>query len=315
MRTFILRRVGGGVVTLFLSSVVVFGVIHLVPGDPIATAMGTDFNPTVAAALRKLYGLNRPLPVQYWDWLSSLARGHFGYSLTTQTSVGSELAQRLPRTLILLGGGVVLALAIAIPAGILAARFAGGLIDRLVVTLTSSVLSVPQFWVGLLLLGLLAVKLQWLPAGGYYPFSAGVGQAIQGLILPWITIALPMSAFIARTLRSSMMDVVSQNYVRTARSRGLSERRVVMTHVLRNASIPVTTVVGLEIGGLLGGAIIVEQVFSYPGMGTYMVNAVLRRDYPVLQATALLFTFGFIVVNIAVDLIYGVLDPRIRVSR
>ncbi|HEY2044299.1 MAG TPA: ABC transporter permease [Jatrophihabitans sp.] len=315
MLAFILRRVGGGLATLILSSLVVFSVIHLVPGDPIATAMGTDYNPAVDRALRQLYGLNRPLVVQYWDWLTSLLRGNFGYSLTTKTSVWSELSQRMPRTLILLAGGVVISLVIAVPAGILAARFAGGVIDRLVVVLTSSVLSVPQFWVGLLLIGFIGVKMQLLPAGGYYPFSAGVGQAIKGLILPWITIALPMSAFIARTLRSSMMDVVSQNYVRTARSRGLSERSVVMTHVLRNASIPVTTVVGLEIGGLLGGAIIVEQVFSYPGMGNYMVNAVLRRDYPVLQASALLFTFGFILVNVVVDLVYGVLDPRIRVSR
>ncbi len=315
MGKFILRRVGAGVVTLLLGSVIVFSVIHLVPGDPISAAMGTEYNPQVANALRALYGLNHPLPVQYWDWLTSLIRGNLGYSLTTQTSITAQLAQRLPRTLILLAGGVTIALLISVPCGILSARYSGGIIDRFVVALTSSALSVPQFWVGLLLIGFISVQLHLVPAGGYYPFSSGVGTAIEALILPWITIALPMSAFITRTLRSSMMDVLGENYVRTGRSRGLSDRSVLMAYVLRNASIPVTTVVGLEIGSLLGGAIIVEQVFSYPGMGNYMVNAITQRDYPVLQASALVFTVGFVIVNIVVDLIYGILDPRIRMSQ
>lgn len=314
MISFMLRRAAGAAATLLAASVIIFYLVRLVPGDPFAALYGGDFDPDAAAALRGLYGLDEPVATQFFAWLGQLLQGNLGFSLLTQTPVTDDLAERVPRTLLLLAGGVVFGVLIAVPAALLAAVSRGRAADSTVLAGTTLLLSVPQFWLGLLLIALFSVKLKWLPATGFVDFGRDPLGAVRALVLPWLTIGLGMSAFITRTLRSSLLEVLDQNYVRTARARGLGERRVLLGHALKNASIPALTVVGLEVGYLLGGSIVVEQVFSYPGMGQLIVNSITRRDYPLIQASLLFFTAGFVIVNVCVDILYAALDPRVRAT-
>lgn len=312
MKRYLLTRLAGGLATLLVSAVVVFAVVRLIPGSPISKLLDRQFDPTVAASLQRLYGLDKPIPVQFWTWITAVLHGDLGYSLLSSDSVASIVGERIPRTLILLAGGVTVGLLIAVPAGVIAATRRGRYPDAAVSVGTTLLLSVPQFWLGILLTLVFAINLRVLPAIGYVDPAVDPAGAFKALILPWLTIGLPMAAYVSRVLRSSLLEVLGQDYLRAARARGVREDVVIMRHALRNAAIPTVTVVGLEIGYLLGGSIVVEQVFSYPGMGQLMINAIVSRDYPVIQASILFFAVAFVVVNLITDVIYATLDPRIR---
>lgn len=316
MTRFVLSRLAGGLLTLFAASVVVFLLIRLVPGDATAAVFGDrNYSPAVADRLRDFYGIDEPVHEQYLTWIGALVQGDFGLSLLTQTPVSEHIGERIPRTLYLMGGGVVVGLLIAIPAGLVASRFRGRWQDALVTSGATLLMAVPQFFVGLILIIVLAVQLGALPPGGYVDPGEDLVGSLKSMVLPWLTIGFATAAVVARVLRSSMLDVLGQDYIRTARARGAGERRVVARHALRNAAIPTVTVVGLEIGYLLGGAIVVEKVFSLPGMGQLIVTSISQRDYPLLQAAILFYSAGFVVVNLLIDLAYGVLDPRVRTAR
>jgi peptide/nickel transport system permease protein len=309
---FLLFRTLGIVATIFVSSILVFFLVRWIPGDPIAVMLGRSYDPEIAASLRQLYRIDQPIFAQYISWTGSLLHGDFGFSILTQVPVLDQLLERIPRTLYLMVGGIATGVIISVPAGILAALYRGRWPDTIVTSFTSVLLSIPQFWLGLLLMIGLAVTLGWLPAAGYVDPTVDLVASIRSMVLPWLTIGFPTSAFLTRVLRSSLLDVIDQDYIRTARARGLRETRVVVIHALRNAAIPTLTVLGLEVGYLLGGAIVVEVVFAYPGMGRLIVDSIVRRDYPVVQAGLLFFAFSFAVVNMLTDLAYSALDPRVR---
>ena len=305
MRRFIMWRLAGSAVTLVVATFVVFVVVRLIPGDPIATLLFNEYSEEVAASLRRLYGLDQPILVQFWDWLGAVSHGDFGYSLLTGSSVSGLLAQRIPRTLALLAGGISVGLLIAIPAGIFAAFYRGRLPDGLLMGFTTVLMAIPQFWLGILLLVLFAVVLQVLPGAGYVAWSVSPVEFFRSMTLPWLTIGFSISAFIARVLRSSLLDTLNQDYIRTAEARGLKHKRIVLRHALRNAAIPTVTVIGLEVGYLIGGAIVVETVFAFPGVGRLLVTSILQRDYPIIA-------IGFVLVNLLTDISYGLIDPRVR---
>jgi peptide/nickel transport system permease protein len=303
------------VLTLAASALIVFAIVHLIPGDPVSIILGREYDPQVAASLREFYGFDEPLHTQFLDWAGSVVSGDFGHSMLSQVPVSETLAERIPRTLYLMAGGIATALLISVPAGRIAARNRGRALDTGVTSATTLLMSIPQFFLGILLSLIVSVQLGLLPAAGYVDPLTDPWESLQLMILPWLTIGFTMSAFIARVLRSSLLDVLGQDYIRTARARGLGEAQLMSRHALRNAAIPTVTVVGLEIGYLMGGAIVVEKVFSYPGMGQLMIDSIIQRDYPLVQASILFFAAAFVVVNLLTDIAYALLDPRLRAAR
>jgi peptide/nickel transport system permease protein len=299
-------RLGGAVLVLLCTATVSFFLVRL-SGDPVKLLLPPDASAHQEAVLRASLGLDRPLSRQYLDFLSGLPRLRFGDSVFYGQPVSHVLAQRLPATLELAAGALVVTLVVAVPAGIVAAMRRGRAVDRGVMTGVLIGQSTPPFWVGIVLILVFAVGLRVLPASGYGTFA--------NLVLPSVTLAVYSIAVVARLLRSSLIDVLSGDHIRTARARGLGPVKVLLAHGLRNASLPVVTVLGLEVGSLLGGAILTEQVFSWPGVGQLTVEAVSNRDFPLVQATVLFFAATFVVVNLLVDLSYSLLDPRVRVPR
>ncbi|MEU0037843.1 ABC transporter permease [Streptomyces sp. NPDC006333] len=302
----VLVRLGTALLVLLCTATVSFFLVRL-SGDPVKLLLPPDATAQQEAVLRGSLGLDRPLFTQYVDFLWGLPRLDFGNSLFYNEPVRTVLADRLPATLQLAAAALVVTLVIAIPAGIFAAMRRGRASDRGVMTMVLLGQSTPPFWVGILLILVFAVGLHALPASGYGTFAH--------LVLPAITLAVYSVAVVARLLRSSLIDVLSSDHIRTARAKGFGPLKVVLTHGLRNASLPVVTVVGLEVGSLLGGAILTEQVFSWPGVGQLTIEAISHRDFPLVQATVLLFAATFVVVNLLVDLSYSFLDPRVRTSR
>lgn len=312
MARFILRRLLAAALTLAVATFVIFYVVRIIPGDPIATMLGQEYSPEAAEALRRLYGLDQPIFIQYSNWLGAVLQGELGYSVLSGSPVSELLWRRVPRTLALMAGGVAVGLIIAIPAGILAAYNRGKWPDGILMGMTTTLMAIPQFWLGILLLVIFAVALQWLPGAGYVQFAESPIGFLRAMILPWLTIGFSISAFIARVLRSSLLDCLNQDYIRTAEARGFGHRRIVLLHALRNAAIPTVTVIGLEIGYLVGGAIVVETVFSFPGVGRLLVTSILQRDYPLIQIGLLFFAAGFVIINLITDISYGIIDPRVR---
>jgi peptide/nickel transport system permease protein len=296
-------RVLGALGVLLAAATVAFFLVRL-SGDPVKLLLPADATAQQEATLRASLGLDRPLIVQYLDYLWGLPRLDLGTSLFYDRPVADVLFERLPATLELAGAAIVVALVIAIPAGILAAVHRGRPADVGVMSAVLVGQSTPAFWVGILLMLLFAVTWQVLPASGYGSFPH--------LVLPAITLAIYSVAVVARLLRSSLIDVLGSDHIRTAKAKGLSTSEIVFSHALRNASLPVITVVGLEVGSLLGGAILTEQVFSWPGIGSLTVEAITNRDFPLVQAAVLLFAATFVVVNLLVDISYTFLDPRVR---
>lgn len=305
MASYILRRLLQTVIVLLGISFAVSMMTQLVPGDPAVAILGPNASPQALADMRKQLGLNEPIVVQYARFLDRLVtHGSLGTSIRTNRGVLTEILDRFPYTLELALTAVALAAILGIIGGVLAAINQGGPIDVAVLVLSTAGLSFPSFWVALLMIWLFAVHLHWLPV-------AGTG-GWQHLIMPTVTLALPSIATKARLTRSAMLEVLGQEYIRTARAKGLQERIVMIRHALRNALIPVMTIVGLQFGALLGGAFITESIFGWPGVGQLAINSILERDFPVVQGTVLLVTVSFVVTNLLVDILYAWTDPRIR---
>jgi ABC-type dipeptide/oligopeptide/nickel transport system permease component len=294
-------------------SVLTFLLVHLAPGDPVSTQFGLDprgLDKETMERLRDDLGLNDPLPVQYWNYLRNLLRGDMGNSISTRTPVREEILSRLPATIELAVAAIILVLLISIPLGIISAVNRGSVADNLAMGAALLGVSMPAFWFGIMLMLLLSLHLGWLPSGG-----RGDGTLIGGfkaLLMPAFTLAVGMMGLVTRIMRSSMLEVLGQDYMRTASAKGLAPRLVLLRHGLRNALIPVLTIIGIQFAGLLGGTIIVETIFAWPGIGRLAVNAIWRRDYPIIMGTVLVFSATFVLVNLLVDILYTFIDPRIR---
>jgi peptide/nickel transport system permease protein len=316
MARFIVQRLGEAIPTLLIVSMVVFGLIRLAPGDPAQLRMGREAarpeNKPKLEALRREMGLDRPIPIQYLLWLRATLSGDFGISIKTSQPAAELVFSKAPVTLELVLAATLFALLIALPGGILAAVWRGSWVDRLAMAFAASGLAVPSFWLGLALVLILSVQLRWLPASGYVPFQEAPLENVRRLIMPTITLGAYLAAVLIRFLRADLIEVLATDYIRTARAKGLSRQRVVFTHALKNALIPVLTVGGLEVGALLGGAVIIEQVFGWSGLGWLTVQAIFDRDYAVVQTAVLFFVIGLTVVNLLVDLGYALLNPRVR---
>jgi peptide/nickel transport system permease protein len=308
---FVLRRTIQSVVALLGVSVVVFLLIHLVPGDPVRTALGTRFDQEVYELLVARAGLDQPLLVQYVDWLGRALTGDLGVSFRSGAPVTSTLAARVPPTAVLAVAALVVGVVIALPAGIVSAIRQGKPADYVASTFSQIGVSIPDFWFGVLLILVFAVTLGWLPPIGYTPFTEDPVQFFRYLILPAVTAGVVTGAILTRFVRSAVLEALNADHVRLARAKGLPERHILRHHVLRNAWIPIVTVTGLQLGTLLGGIVIVEVVFAWPGLGRLALDAVERRDYPVLQGAVLFMAGAFLVINLLVDLLYAKLDPRI----
>lgn len=304
MAQYLLRRLAQSVGVVLGVSVVVFGLIRLLPGDPVDALLPESAPTEQRAELRRELGLDRPLPVQYGLFLQRAVRGDLGRSLFFKQPVMSVIARALPNTFLLTGAALLFALALALPLGILAAVKRDTLWDYGSMGLAIVGQSVPPFWLGLMLILLFGVTLRWLPTTG----SGGP----EYLVLPTVTLGAYIMALSTRLVRSSMLDILSEDYVRTARAKGLTERRLQIRHALPNLLIPLVTVIGLQLGALLGGAVITESVFAWPGVGTVVYRAIGARDYPLIQGAVLLLSVAFVFINLAVDLLYAYLDPRIR---
>ncbi len=315
MTAFLLRRTLGAVVVMWVVATLVFVMLRLVPGDPIQAMLFDVGDPTVAAEIRAKYGLDEPLYVQYYIWGAKVLQGDLGNSIYgSRIPVSTIIAESLPRTLSLAGISFVLALAIAIPAGLISALRKHSKLDHTVTVFAFLGLSMPDFWLGILLIILFAATLQWLPAIGYVPISEGFWPWLKHLMLPAIAVGTPFSAIVARMIRSSLLEVLNEDYIRTARSKGLHERRLTIVHALPNALIPVITVMGIAFALLMAGAVVVENVFAIKGLGRVLIQGILNRDYPVVQGAILVVSAIFVFTNLLVDTLYGVIDPRIRVE-
>lgn len=312
MAGYIARRVIQVLVVMLGVSIIVFAVIHLIPGDPVRVALGTRFNQETYEALRARAGLDQPLVIQYFDWLGGALTGDLGVSFRSGEPVTSAIVERLPATLTLAFAALAVALLIALPLGVVSAVRSGRPVDYVATFVSQIGISIPDFWMGIMFILLFSLTLGWLPPSGYVsPLEDPVGW-LQRLLMPAVTIGVVSGAILTRFVRSSVLDALGQDYTRTARSKGLRERVVISRHVLKNAMIPVVTVTGLQLATLLGDVIVVEIVFSWPGLGQLALVAVQRRDYPVLQGTVLLFALTFLLINLVVDLLYAYLDPRIK---
>lgn len=313
MGRLVLRRLAATVPVLLLVTAGVFALIHLTPGDPIDAMMAESVDATVKETLRRDLGLDRPLYLQYLAWMGRVLQGDLGRSIRNQEPVIENVGRRIGPSLQLAGLAMAISLLVATPVGILSAARRNGPIDRVGTSFAVFGICMPNFLLALLLIFVFGVTLRWLPISGYIdPFEEPLA-GLRSLVLPAVTLGLALGAVVTRTLRSSMLEALSEDYVRTARAKGVSEGRIVRGHVLRNALIPVVTVMGLQLGTLIGGAVITEYVFALPGVGRLVVDAVFARDYPLVQGVVLLIALGFIATNLVVDLLYGVIDPRIRV--
>jgi peptide/nickel transport system permease protein len=313
MGGFLLRRLGAALVVLLLASMLVFLGIRALPGDP-ATALGAENrDPAVMAAIRHHYGLDKPLPIQYVKWLSLAVQGDLGRD-QREISVSRTIVQRLPTTLELAFLSVLIGVLIGIPAGIIAAVWQRTPADYAATSAALVGLSVPHFWLGLMMISLFAVQLHWLPAGGYMPFTQHPIGNLQHMLMPAIVLGTGLSAVLMRQMRSSMLNSLGADYVRTARAKGMSERSVVLKHALRNSLITITTIIGLQLGALISGVVVTEQIFTIPGFGQLTINSIYQRDYTLLQGVVLVAAAGYVLVNLTVDLLYSVLNPRIRVA-
>ena len=314
MLAFLTRRILLALPALFGVALVVFLLMRAVPGDVVTSLVGLEGNvtPERRAELQRMFGLDLPVHIQFVQWLRAALQGDLGSSLRTGRSVSLDLALRFPVTLQLTFLSLCVALLVAVPAGVAAALRRGRLVDYAVSVFALLGLSLPSFFLGILLILLFSLRLGWLPPAGYVPFTEAPLDNLRHMLLPSVSLGLVLAAATARIVRSTMLEMLNRDFVRTARAKGLAEPRVLYRHALRNALIPVVTVVGLQFGTLLGGAVIIEQVFSLPGVGRFALEGINLRDYPVVQGAVLLISAAFIVVNLLVDVLYSLIDPRIR---
>ncbi len=315
MTRYIARRIFFMLPVALIVSFTVFMTIHLVPGDPARVLLGEEATPQAVAALQQQLGLDKPVPVQFILWLWQALHGNLGDSIQLQQPVLDAIVQRLPVTAELGICALLYSLILAIPLGIYSATHRNSVIDWFVNVLTLLSTAIPSFVLGLLLIFFFAVGLRLLPPGGYVPFTEDPLANLQDLLLPMIALGTGAVAVNMRQIRASMIEALSQEYVKTARSKGLSERRVVYLHVLRNAIIPLLTIVGLQVGTILAGAFVIETIFLWPGIGQLAVSSILSKDYPVVQGVVLLSALSYMVINLLVDICYAILDPRIRLDK
>ena len=312
MLTYIARRLLATIPVVLMVAIVIFAILRLTPGDPAAIIAGDDATAEQLAQIRQAMGLDQPVHTQFLVWIGRLLQGDLGVSLLSGTPVLQMIAGRMGPTLALAGSTIVLAVLIAVPLGVIAAWRQGRTLDRLIMGLSVLGFSVPTFVVGYLLIYFFAIQLDWLPVQGYKPMADGFLAFAQRLILPTLALSAIYVALIARITRSSLIEVMGEDYIRTARAKGLRERAVLMRHALRNAAVPIVTVIGIGVASLISGVVVTESVFNLPGLGRLVVEAVLARDYPVIQGLILLFSLVYILINLVVDLLYTVFDPRIR---
>ncbi len=315
MTRYVAGRLLALVPVILLVSVAAFSFIHLLPGDPVIALLGTSgqsLTPQQLQIARHDLGLDRSLPVQYLDWASKAVTGNLGRSAVTRQVITKALRDRFPITLQLTIASFIVSLLIALPTGVIAAYRRNSLLDRILTVIALGGVAMPSFWLGILLILAFAVQVHWMPPSGYVSFGSNATEWLRHLVLPAVTLGAVQAAVVMRQTRSSLLEVLNEDYVRTARAKGLAERRVVLLHGLRNAMLPVVTVAGLQVSRLLGGAVVIETVFALPGFGRYGVDAIFIRDYPVVQAVVLVTAVIVVLTNLFTDLLYGVLDPRIR---
>jgi peptide/nickel transport system permease protein len=312
MLAFIARRLAATILVMGLVGVFIFLLLHLAPGDPAAIIAGDNATPAQIEGIRRSLGLDDPLHVQFARWAGRVLMGDFGISIFSNVPVSTLIGQRIWPTLSLAFTTIVLAVTLAITAGVLAAWKAGGVIDRMVMVLSVVGFSMPVFVVGYLLIFVFAISLRWLPVQGYAPLSEGLWPWMRHLVLPSLALGLAYVALIARITRTSMLDVLAEDYMRTARAKGVATAPMLLKHALKNAGVPIITIIGIGIALLIGGVVVTETVFNVPGVGRLVVDAIAKRDYPIIQGVILLFSGVYVIVNLLVDLTYTLLDPRIR---
>jgi peptide/nickel transport system permease protein len=312
MFAYAIRRILATIPVMAIVALIVFSLLYLAPGDPAAIIAGDQATPADVERIRISLGLDRPFIVRFGDWVWQVLHGNLGTSIFTNLPVTHMIAQRVQPTVSLLILTLTFSICLSIPMGVVAAWKQGRTVDRTVMVIAVLGFSVPVFVVGYVLAYTFALQLDWLPVQGYTPIEDGVIPWLRNLVLPTITLGLAFIALQARITRATMVDVLSQDYVRTAKAKGVDQRELLFVHALKNAAVPIVTIIGLGFAGLLGGTVITESVFAIPGVGRLVVDAILRRDYPVIQGVVLIVSFLYVLVNLAVDLLYTVFDPRIR---
>ena len=312
MLSYILRRILSTLPVMGIVAMFVFSLLYITPGDPAAVIAGDQASPADVERIRQGLGLDRPFLVQFGAWLWGILHGDLGTSIFTNLPVASLIAQRIEPTLSLMAITLMLTILIAVPLGVVAAWKAGSWVDRSIMAFAVFAFSLPVFVVGYVLAYVFALQFEWLPVQGYTPLAQGLWPWLQNLILPAIALGSVYIALIARITRASMLEVLQQDYIRTARAKGLDQRSILFVHALKNAAVPIVTVIGIGIALLIGGAVVTESVFAIPGLGRLTIDAILRRDYPVIQGIVLLFSFLYVLVNLLVDVTYTLVDPRIR---
>ena len=312
MVSYILRRILSTVPVMAIVALFVFSLLYIAPGDPAAIIAGDQASPGDIERIRQGLGLDRPFLVQFGSWLWRILHGDLGTSIFTNLPVSSLIAQRIEPTLSLMLLTLVLTIVVAVPLGVLAAWKAGSWVDRTIMAFAVFAFSLPVFVVGYVLAFVFALQFEWLPVQGYTPLADGFWPWLQNLILPALALGCVYIALIARITRASMLEVLQQDYIRTARAKGLDQRSILFVHALKNAAVPIITVIGIGVALLIGGAVVTESVFAIPGLGRLTIDAILRRDYPVIQGIVLMFSFLYVLVNLMVDVTYTLVDPRIR---
>jgi len=312
MLIYVIRRIIATIPVMAVVALFVFALLYIAPGDPAAIIAGDQATPEDVERIRQGLGLDRPFIVRFAEWLWQILHGDLGNSIFTNLPVTTMIAQRIEPTVSLMVLTLALAIIVAVPIGVIAAWKAGSLIDRAIMGFAVFGFSVPVFVIAYLLAYVFALELEWLPVQGYTPLATGVMRWLQNLILPAIALGCVYIALIARTTRAAMLEVLQQDYVRTARAKGLGAGGILFVHALKNAAVPIVTVIGIGMALLIGGAVVTESVFAIPGLGRLTVDAILRRDYPVIQGVVLLFSFVYVLVNLLIDLLYVLFDPRIR---
>lgn len=313
MTNYILKRILALIPIMFIVGLFVFFIIHLIPGNPAAMMLGPEATPEEIDAFSRIMGLDRPIPIQFVEWISNVVRGDFGTSLFFQGQpVTRVVFEHFKVTLTLTFLGIILAIIFGIITGVIAAINHNNLLDRTIMVITSAGVSIPNFWLGLMLVLFFSIRLSILPPAGFKPLSAGIGESLRYLILPAITLAFGQTSLIARMTRSNMLEVLRSDYVRTAKAKGLSELMVNYKHALKNVLIPVITIIGLSFANLMGGAVVTEQIFNIPGVGRLLIKSVFTRDYPVIEGIVLYIAAMWVIINLVTDVLYVIIDPRIE---
>ncbi len=312
MWAYVVRRVVATIPVMGIVALFVFSLLYIAPGDPAAIIAGDQATPADVERIRISLGLDRPFLVRFGDWFWHVLNGDLGVSIFTNLPVTHMIAQRIEPTLSLMALTLTFAICLAVPMGVLAAWQQGKWIDRVVMVAAVLGFSVPVFVVGYVLAYTFALELDWFPVQGYTPIARGLGPWLSNLALPAVALGSAFIALLARITRATMLEVLSQDYVRTARAKGVDQKSILFVHGLKNAAVPIVTIIGIGFSALIGGAVVTESVFAIPGVGRLVVDAILRRDYPVIQGVVLMFSFVYVLVNLAVDLLYTVFDPRIR---